>query len=44
MKKGPKYSIDSREDTSNIGQMLVNYYKKKKIRQAPLARDMKPQC
>lgn len=37
--KGPKY-LQEEADIPHIGQMLSNYYKKKKIRQAALARDM----
>jgi hypothetical protein len=39
-KRGPKYLKTQREDTPHVGQLLVTYYKKKKIFQAPLARDM----
>lgn len=40
MKTGPKYLQESFDDAPHIGQMLAGYYKKKKIYQAALSRDM----
>jgi type III secretory pathway component EscV len=40
MNKGPKYLKHTGDEVPHIGQILTAYYKKKKIYQAALARDM----